>query len=174
MDDPLFLFEFPEPFDPALWLLVCLVGIQVYSLAIFSFEWLSPLGFNMKVVHIHFYGTQNFNLWPFLVFLFHRERPALELNSHYFEVSGSFGLDCFKPQCTLTLRVDSQPSKRSKVESLIISQLFYCNRVVVHVWSMFAVVFLATYTANLAVFMITREESHEFVGIHDSRVSVSS
>ncbi|CAG7721266.1 unnamed protein product [Allacma fusca] len=43
---------------------------------------------------------------------------------------------------------------------------------VVHVWSMFAVVFLATYTANLAVFMITREESHKFEGIHDPREKV--
>nr|QHN69191.1 ionotropic receptor 10 [Sirex nitobei] len=135
---------FLEPFDTASWMLVGAVAIQAATFTIFLFEWLSPSGFDMRVNPS---GPQQKML------------PVSQINpspNHRFSLFRTYWL-VWAVLFQAAVHVDSPRG--------------FTSRFMTNIWAMFAVVFLAIYTANLAAFMITREEFHEFSGVDDHRLA---
>ena len=56
------MFVFSEPFDMISWLMILLISIHGAAMAIFLFEWLSPHGYDMKMMPPRGKSIQNFHI----------------------------------------------------------------------------------------------------------------
>nr|QGW50276.1 gustatory receptor 21 [Chouioia cunea] len=156
---------FLEPFDTASWMLVGFVAIHSATFMIFLFEWLSPSSFGIpdyssatkskpqhhrhRHNHYHHYRHERERRQE------HRQivKPPRQ---HRFSLCRVYWL-VWAVLFQAAVHVDSPRG--------------FTARFMTNVWAMFAVVFLAIYTANLAAFMITREEFFDFTGIDDHRLA---
>ncbi|CAK9290348.1 unnamed protein product [Gordionus sp. m RMFG-2023] len=120
---------FLEPFDYVTWIMILLICIHAAAFSIFLYEYISPMGFDMK-----------------------KRNPTREANFSVFRAIWLAWAILFGA----SVQVDIPKS--------------HTSRYLITIWSMVAMVFIASYTANLAAFMISKEDHYDFVGIHDTRL----
>ncbi|XP_058806932.1 glutamate receptor ionotropic, NMDA 2D-like isoform X6 [Phymastichus coffea] len=159
---------FLEPFDTASWMLVGFVAIHSATFMIFLFEWLSPSSFGMPDYSA---GT----------------KPKPQRRQQHRQHQRQHQRHRYRHERE-PLQQPAKPPRQQhrfslcRVYWLVWAVLFqaavhvdsprgFTARFMTNVWAMFAVVFLAIYTANLAAFMITREEFFDFSGVDDQRLA---
>ena len=125
-------------------MLVSLVAIQAAALSIFLFEWFSPAGHPMKVWQNYYLNIN------------HSVQESPTAHEHKFSLFRTYWL-VWAVLFQASVQVDCPKGLTARFMSSI--------------WALFAVVFLAIYTANLAAFMIPRKEYHDLSGIEDTKIS---
>ncbi|XP_070811316.1 glutamate receptor ionotropic, NMDA 2A [Pituophis catenifer annectens] len=121
---------FLEPFSASVWVMMFVMLLVVSAIAVFIFEYFSPVGYNRNLAQ---------------------------------------GKDAHGPSFTIGKAVwllwglvfnNSVPVQNPKGTT---------SKIMVSVWAFFAVIFLASYTANLAAFMIQEEFVDQVTGLSDKK-----
>uniref|UniRef100_A0A667I867 Glutamate receptor ionotropic, NMDA 2A n=2 Tax=Lynx canadensis TaxID=61383 RepID=A0A667I867_LYNCA len=122
---------FLEPFSASVWVMMFVMLLIVSAIAVFVFEYFSPVGYNRSLA---------------------KGKAPHGLLSRLEKLYGSSGAWCFN---------NSVPVQNPKGTT---------SKIMVSVWAFFAVIFLASYTANLAAFMIQEEFVDQVTGLSDKKV----
>ncbi|XP_048103445.1 glutamate receptor ionotropic, NMDA 2A-like isoform X1 [Alosa alosa] len=121
---------FLEPFSPSVWVMMFVMLLLVTAIAVFLFEFISPLGFNRNLAQGKDPHGPSFTIgkavWLLWGLVFNNSVPV--------------------------------QNPRGTTSKFIVS-----------VWAFFAVIFLASYTANLAAFMIQEEFVDQVTGLSDKK-----
>ncbi|XP_063067277.1 glutamate receptor ionotropic, NMDA 2A [Engraulis encrasicolus] len=121
---------FLEPFSPSVWVMMFVMLLLVTAVAVFLFEFISPLGFNRNLAQGKDPHGPSFTvgkaIWLLWGLVFNNSVPV--------------------------------QNPRGTTSKFIVS-----------VWAFFAVIFLASYTANLAAFMIQEEFVDQVTGLSDKK-----
>uniref|UniRef100_A0A674NTI4 Glutamate receptor n=1 Tax=Takifugu rubripes TaxID=31033 RepID=A0A674NTI4_TAKRU len=121
---------FLEPFSASVWVMMFVMLLIVTAIAVFLFEFISPLGFNRNLAQGKDPHGPSFTIGKAIWLLW-----GLVFNN-------------------------SVPVQNPKGTT---------SKFIVSVWAFFAVIFLASYTANLAAFMIQEEFVDQVTGLSDKK-----
>uniref|UniRef100_A0A3Q2XW91 Glutamate receptor n=1 Tax=Hippocampus comes TaxID=109280 RepID=A0A3Q2XW91_HIPCM len=121
---------FLEPFSASVWVMMFVMLLIVTAIAVFLFEFVSPLGFNRNLAQGKDPHGPSFTIGKAVWLLW-----GLVFNN-------------------------SVPVQNPKGTT---------SKFIVSVWAFFAVIFLASYTANLAAFMIQEEFVDQVTGLSDKK-----
>ncbi|XP_075928602.1 glutamate receptor ionotropic, NMDA 2C-like isoform X1 [Petromyzon marinus] len=121
---------FLEPFSADVWVMMFILCLLVSGIAVFIFEYFSPVGYNRQLSAGKEFGGPAFtigkSIWLLWAIVFNNSVP-----------------------------VENPRGTTSKF--------------MVSVWAFFAVIFLASYTANLAAFMIQEDYIDQVSGLSDKK-----
>ncbi|KAK0138076.1 Glutamate receptor ionotropic, NMDA 2B [Merluccius polli] len=121
---------FLEPFSADVWVMMFVMLLMVSAVAVFAFEYISPVGYNRCLADGREPGGPSFTIGKAVWLLW-----GLVFNN-------------------------SVPVQNPKGTT---------SKIMVSVWAFFAVIFLASYTANLAAFMIQEEYVDQVSGLSDKK-----
>uniref|UniRef100_A0A8C2ITD1 Glutamate receptor n=1 Tax=Cyprinus carpio TaxID=7962 RepID=A0A8C2ITD1_CYPCA len=121
---------FLEPFSASVWVMMFVMLLLVTAMAVFMFEYISPLGFNRNLAQGKDPHGPSFTMGKAVWLLW-----GLVFNN-------------------------SVPVQNPKGTT---------SKFIVSIWAFFAVIFLASYTANLAAFMIQEEFVDQVTGLSDKK-----
>ncbi|KAL8576689.1 hypothetical protein ACOMHN_025164 [Nucella lapillus] len=160
---------FLEPFDMTSWLLILLFCIHAVAIGVYTFEWFSPSGLDKGHSTKEPYDYRSWCL--ILVFSVHATGASIFI----FEWLSPFGLN--RGKTILPEHKFSLFRSFWMIWAMLFSAAVdtdgpkgMASRFLANIWALFALVFLASYTANLAAFMITKEDFYDLSGIHDWRL----
>ncbi|XP_060028368.1 glutamate receptor ionotropic, NMDA 2A isoform X2 [Erinaceus europaeus] len=121
---------FLEPFSASVWVMMFVMLLIVSAIAVFVFEYFSPVGYNRNLARGKAPHGPSFTIGKAIWLLW-----GLVFNN-------------------------SVPVQNPKGTT---------SKIMVSVWAFFAVIFLASYTANLAAFMIQEEFVDQVTGLSDKK-----
>ncbi|XP_067329263.1 glutamate receptor ionotropic, NMDA 2A-like [Anolis sagrei] len=121
---------FLEPFSASVWVMMFVMLLIVSAIAVFVFEYFSPVGYNRNLAQGRDPHGPSFTIGKAIWLLW-----GLVFNN-------------------------SVPVQNPKGTT---------SKIMVSVWAFFAVIFLASYTANLAAFMIQEEFVDQVTGLSDKK-----
>ncbi|RLW00107.1 hypothetical protein DV515_00009005 [Chloebia gouldiae] len=124
---------FLEPFSADVWVMMFVMLLIISAVAVFVFEYFSPVGYNRCLADGREPGGPSFTIGKAIWLLW-----GLVFNN-------------------------SVPVQNPKGTT---------SKIMVSVWAFFAVIFLASYTANLAAFMIQEEYVDQVSGLSDKKDGV--